>query len=232
MAALLGVDVDRTISLDLRHRRGARGGRGHDGDAVLRRDRFLHRLPRRGEGVHRGGARRHRLVAGRDARRPPDRPHRGVLVGLFLLEYKDVAVFAILVLVLIFRPTGLLGRARGGEGLMAISAALREGCRRSRALVALILAIRWSACPTNRSGRGASISRFDLGGDRGRVAVRRPFRARLVAAAGVEPSARRSSRCFLTKHQRRARLDRRSASHRWPFLPFSRAIRSISRRRC
>ncbi len=27
MAALLGIDVDRTISLDLRHRRGARRGR-------------------------------------------------------------------------------------------------------------------------------------------------------------------------------------------------------------
>ena len=42
----------------------------------------------------------------------------GVLIGLieafwsgyFSVEYKDVAVFMILVLVLIFRPTGLLGR--------------------------------------------------------------------------------------------------------------------------
>jgi branched-chain amino acid transport system permease protein len=42
----------------------------------------------------------------------------GVLIGLieafwsayFTIEYKDVAVFAVLVLVLIFRPTGLLGR--------------------------------------------------------------------------------------------------------------------------
>jgi len=42
----------------------------------------------------------------------------GVLIGLieafwsayFSAEYKDVAAFAILVLVLIFRPTGLLGR--------------------------------------------------------------------------------------------------------------------------
>jgi branched-chain amino acid transport system permease protein len=30
--------------------------------------------------------------------------------GYFSSEYKDVAVFAILVLVLIFRPTGLLGK--------------------------------------------------------------------------------------------------------------------------
>jgi branched-chain amino acid transport system permease protein len=42
----------------------------------------------------------------------------GLLIGLieafwsgyFTVEYKDVATFAILVLVLIFRPTGLLGR--------------------------------------------------------------------------------------------------------------------------
>jgi len=42
----------------------------------------------------------------------------GVLIGLievmwsgyFSVEYKDVATFAILVMVLIFRPTGLLGR--------------------------------------------------------------------------------------------------------------------------
>ena len=41
----------------------------------------------------------------------------GLLIGLieafwsayFSIEYKDVAVFAILVIVLIFRPTGLLG---------------------------------------------------------------------------------------------------------------------------
>ncbi len=42
----------------------------------------------------------------------------GLLIGLietfwsgyFTIEYKDVAAFSILILVLIFRPTGLLGR--------------------------------------------------------------------------------------------------------------------------
>ncbi|MGE0718046.1 MAG: branched-chain amino acid ABC transporter permease LivH, partial [Alphaproteobacteria bacterium] len=42
----------------------------------------------------------------------------GILIGLiealwsgyFSVEYKDVAAFAVLVLVLVFRPTGLLGR--------------------------------------------------------------------------------------------------------------------------
>jgi branched-chain amino acid transport system permease protein len=42
----------------------------------------------------------------------------GLLIGLveafwsayFTIEYKDLATFSILILVLIFRPTGLLGR--------------------------------------------------------------------------------------------------------------------------
>ena len=42
----------------------------------------------------------------------------GILIGLiealwsnyFSAEYKDVAAFGVLILVLIFRPTGLLGR--------------------------------------------------------------------------------------------------------------------------
>ena len=55
---------------DVCHGSGAGRGRRADGDAVLRRRRFLHRVSRRGEGVHRGRARRHRLAAGGDARRP------------------------------------------------------------------------------------------------------------------------------------------------------------------
>ena len=42
----------------------------------------------------------------------------GILIGLieafwsgyFSVDYKDVSVFGVLVLVLVFRPTGLLGR--------------------------------------------------------------------------------------------------------------------------
>src|SRR4029077_18352628 len=68
----------------LRHRRGARRGRRADVPALLRRRRFLHRLSRRGEGVHRGRARRHRVAARRDARRYPYRPDRDDVVGLFL----------------------------------------------------------------------------------------------------------------------------------------------------
>ena len=38
--------------------------------------------------------------------------------GYFSSEYKDVSVFGVLVLVLIFRPTRPLGPSRGGEGVM------------------------------------------------------------------------------------------------------------------
>jgi len=38
-------------------------------------------------------------------------PDRDAVVGVFLaVEYKDVAAFSILIIVLIFLPTGLLGR--------------------------------------------------------------------------------------------------------------------------
>ena len=83
MAALSGVNVDRTISLTFVHGRGARRRRGPALPALLRGDRFLHRLRRRHQGVHRGGVRRHRLAARRHARRPRHRPDRDLLVGLF-----------------------------------------------------------------------------------------------------------------------------------------------------
>ncbi|CAA9254991.1 MAG: High-affinity branched-chain amino acid transport system permease protein LivH, partial [uncultured Acetobacteraceae bacterium] len=67
----------------LRHRRGLGGGGGHHVPAALRRDRLLHRLPRRGEGLHRGRPRRHRLAPRRGARRPAHRPDRDLLERLF-----------------------------------------------------------------------------------------------------------------------------------------------------
>ena len=84
MAALLGVDVDRTISLTFVMGAALAAVAGLMVTLYYGVDRFLHRLPRRRQGVHRRRARRHRLVAGRDARRAADRPDRGVLVRLFL----------------------------------------------------------------------------------------------------------------------------------------------------
>ena len=70
------------------------------------------------EGVHRRGARRHRQHPGRDARRAAARADRGARRrlhrrtspgGVLGSHYQDIFAFLILVLVLIFRPSGLLG---------------------------------------------------------------------------------------------------------------------------
>jgi branched-chain amino acid transport system permease protein len=74
MAALLGIDTNRTISYTF-----IIGSALPD---VLWRYRFLYRLQCRHQGVHRGGAGRHRLAARRGAGRAADRADRGVLVRL------------------------------------------------------------------------------------------------------------------------------------------------------
>ena len=109
MAALLGVNVDRTISLTF--------VMGAALAAVAGLMYLIYygvvdftRLRRRREGVHRGRARRHRLAARRRARRPPDRPDRDFWSAYFSIDYKDVAAFSILAITLIFLPPGLLGR--------------------------------------------------------------------------------------------------------------------------
>ena len=51
-------------------------------------------------------------VAGRDGRRHPDRVDRERWAGSSIaVRWTDVIIFSILVLVLVFAPTGLLGRA-------------------------------------------------------------------------------------------------------------------------
>ncbi len=80
MASILGINTDRVISLGVRHRRGdGRPGRGAD-HHELRHLRFLRRLHHRHQGLHRGGARRHRLAARRHARRPAAGRGRGAVL--------------------------------------------------------------------------------------------------------------------------------------------------------
>src|SRR5665213_2636516 len=69
---------------DLRHWICARRRRRHDVPVVLRPCRFLHGLRRRYQSLHRRRARRHRLIARRDAGRTCDRADRNAVVGLFL----------------------------------------------------------------------------------------------------------------------------------------------------
>ena len=61
----------------------------------------------------RRGARRHRQPARRAARRPDPRRHGELRAGLFGTQWRDVVAFVLLVLVLLFRPTGILGESLG-----------------------------------------------------------------------------------------------------------------------
>ena len=110
MAALLGIDVDRTISITFIMGASLAAVAGtlylmYYGVVVL-----LRRLRARREGLHGGGARRHRL--------DPGAVLGGLLIGFiegmwsayFSIDYKDVAAFSILAIVLIFLPSGILGR--------------------------------------------------------------------------------------------------------------------------
>ena len=110
MAALLGIDVDRTISITFVMGAALAAVAGtmylmYYGVVVL-----LRRLHAGRQGLHRGRSRRHRLAAGRRARRAADRPDRALWSAYFTIDYKDVATFSILAIVLIFKPSGILGR--------------------------------------------------------------------------------------------------------------------------
>ena len=110
MAALCGVNVERTVALTF-----ALGSAyaAIAGFVVLLRyggAQLPRRLPARLQGIGRGDRRRHRLGPGCDAGRRPDRGARGLLGGYLTLAYRDVATFAVLAAVLIWRPHGLLGQ--------------------------------------------------------------------------------------------------------------------------
>ena len=95
---------------DLLHRFGP-GGRGRRRPGpLLRCDRVQPRLPGRPEGVHGRGPGRHRQHHRRGPRRLRHRLHRGHRRRLGYGRWSEAAVFAVLVLVLVFRPTGILGQ--------------------------------------------------------------------------------------------------------------------------
>ena len=111
MAALLGIDVDRTISITFVMGAALAAVAGtmylmYYGVVVV-----LRRLRAGREGVHRSRARRHRLDTGRGGRRVCSSVSSNRLwSAYFSIDYKDVAAFSILAIVLIFLPSGILGR--------------------------------------------------------------------------------------------------------------------------
>ena len=109
-ARMMGVEVDRVIIDRVLPGLGAGRRRRPDVRPLLQLHQLRDRLHRRAARVHRGGARRHRQRAGRDAGRHPDRADRGVRRHWISAAWADVIIFSILVLVLVFKPAGLLGR--------------------------------------------------------------------------------------------------------------------------
>ena len=97
---------------------GARGGRRRDGGAGDSAHRSADGADDRPEGVRRGGARRHRQHSRRDARRHADRADGDLdLSATAYSTYRDAVAFAVLILILLFRPAGILGHVRDREGL-------------------------------------------------------------------------------------------------------------------
>jgi branched-chain amino acid transport system permease protein len=111
MAMLSGVNVDRVISMTfiIGSALAALGGSAHR--FAHRPDQLLHRVHRGDQGLYSGRARGIGSIPG------------AVLGGLVLgwtesfatgyvsSDYEDVFAFALLVLILIFRPAGILGRS-------------------------------------------------------------------------------------------------------------------------
>ena len=111
MAALLGVDVDRTISITFVIGAALAAVAGTMYLDVLRRGELRRRLRAR-------ASRRSPPRCSGGIGSLPGAVIGGLLIGLietlwsayFSIDYKDVAAFSILAIVLIFLPQGILGR--------------------------------------------------------------------------------------------------------------------------
>ena len=109
MANLLGIDTNRVISFTFVLGAMLAAVGGVLIAITIGKAESVHRLPGGHQGVHRRGAGRHRqhsgamlggVLAWLKPSRPPTSHH----------QYKDIVAFALLVLILLFRPTGLLGK--------------------------------------------------------------------------------------------------------------------------
>ena len=108
-AELFGVDRGRVLFQTFALASLLTGLAGYRGDHLLRHLRLCRRRLARAEGADRGHRRRHRLGARRLPRRPAARAHRDHWSALFPIEFRDLAVFVLLVFLLIVRPGGLFG---------------------------------------------------------------------------------------------------------------------------
>ena len=110
IAYLTGVNVPLMISM-IFGIACALGGAAGDPDRAdqLRAGADGHRRP--DQGVRRGGGRRFRQPARRGARRPAGRRRRKPRRGFISGTYKDVYAFVLLIVVMMVKPSGILGVA-------------------------------------------------------------------------------------------------------------------------
>ena len=114
-AQMLGVDPERDFRPDLRAGERIRGPRRLRHDDVLRRGRLRLWDDARPEGAGRGDSRRHRF--------DPGRVLGGIFIGIFEaiwssafpIDYRDVAIFSLLAIMLTLRPGGILGAPEGAD---------------------------------------------------------------------------------------------------------------------
>ena len=109
-AALMGINTDMVISFTFGARLGAGGGGGNSVRHQLSRHRSAHGHFARPEGVRRGGARRHRQSAGRGAGRIIIGVTETFVSGYISSTYRDAIAFGVLILILLVKPAGLLGK--------------------------------------------------------------------------------------------------------------------------
>ena len=158
-AAIMGINVNRTISFTFMIAGALAGAAGllyamYVDDGAVRPG-----LPARPDRVHCRGARRHRQPAGRRARGDADRADPGLQRGPQLaragLDWTESIVFAILILILVFRPEGLLGE-RTPEGGLVVALVMHLRLLRTAAA-------RLAGAPTRRAAdrdrrRGRSLA--------------------------------------------------------------------------
>ena len=78
-------------------------------DHLLRRGRLWRLDDARPQGADRRDSRRHRLDSRRVSRRPDHRRFEAAWSAFLPIDYRDVAVFSLLAIVLVLRPGGIMG---------------------------------------------------------------------------------------------------------------------------
>ena len=108
-ARLMGINVDTTISLTFLIGGMLAGAAGLIYALYQTTIWYFQGFTGRPDRVHRGGHGRHRQPPRRRARRPHHRLHPADLRQPHRPEWTPAIVFAYLILIMVFKPSGLLG---------------------------------------------------------------------------------------------------------------------------